>query len=336
MSERTIRLHTFCSVKGGVGKTTLAIVCAKILAAQGRVPVLIDCDLTGTSIADGLNLRAPKVAMHEDESIDFDAKSTNEFWSVEESRSLVHRRQGKLQQDERWKDRPPPPPFLNDILNFVVTSERIPTMEALCWRHRQDDRIRYLPSSSLLDDVKESIAWFYDEPFAWARALVRILHALAQQIPTLTDVVVDLPPGTWGFSHEALNVVSMLEHQDDGPLPEEYALLQDGLARWIPNPILVSSRDPNDFVPALQYVVRHQDDIPSLQLVVNRNDKGERAVQTKIRERVSNLLQDTGLEDILERIQFVDVLAQLFWNGDLIVAKLPPSIVKTLRLENKS
>ncbi len=336
MNERTIRLHTFCSVKGGVGKTTLAIVCAKILAAQGRVPVLLDCDLTGTSLADGLNLRAPKVALHEDGSIDFEAPSTGAELSVDESRSLVKMRQARLQEDDRWKDRQHPPPFLNDILNFVVTTKRVPRMEALFWRHKTDDGIRYLPSSSLLDDVKESIVWFYDEPYAWARAFARVLHTLAEQLPTLTDVVVDLPPGTWGFPHETLNLVSLLHFQDEAPLPDEYALLQDGVARWVPNPFIVSSRDPNDFVPALQYVVRHQDVVPTLVPVVNRSDKGLPALRSKIRERHSNILRDIGLEDKLELIPHVDALGQLFWDGNVDVGQIPGSILKTLRLEMKS
>jgi len=336
MNERTIRLHTFCSVKGGVGKTTLAIVCAKILAAQGRVPVLIDCDLTGTSLADGLNLRAPKVALHEDGSIDFQAASTGIELSVEESRSAVKIRQARLQEDDRWKDRPHPPPFLNDILNFVVTTNGAPIMEALFWYHKDEDGIRYLPSSSLLDDVKESIVWFYDEPYAWARAFVRVLYTLAEQLPTLTDVVVDLPPGTWGFPHETLRLVSMLHFQDETQLPDDYALLQNGVARWIPNPFIVSSRDPNDFVPALQYVVRHQDVVPTLKPIVNRLDKGEKALHAKARERLGNILASSGLEEKLEYVAHSDALAQMFWLGDVEFAQISDKIVKSLRLEKKS
>jgi Mrp family chromosome partitioning ATPase len=61
MPERTVRAHAFASVKGGVGKSALAIFAAKFLALQNRKPLLVDCDMTGTSFADGLRLCAPKV-----------------------------------------------------------------------------------------------------------------------------------------------------------------------------------------------------------------------------------------------------------------------------------
>lgn len=336
MSERTIRLHTFCSVKGGVGKTTLAIVCAKILAAQGRVPVLIDCDLTGTSLADGLDLRAPNVKLHEDGSIDFEAEPTGlALVDAKESRNLIRSREAAIQQDERWRERPHPPVFLNDILDFVSANERVPRMDALFWRHMTQDQVLYLPSSSILEDVRGSLGWFYEEPFAWAGILARILHALARQVETLTDVVVDLPPGTWGFAHQMLNIVSMLHFQDERPLPEEYAFLQDDLARWIPNPFIVASRDPNDFVPALQYVVQHRQLVPTLTPVLNRLDKGMAAVKSKIAERLPNVLEHIELEKILKDVQHIDVLAQLFWSGNVNLDKIPANVIKTLRLEEK-
>ena len=37
MTPRKITLHVFCSAKGGVGKSTLAVTCAKLLAETGTV-----------------------------------------------------------------------------------------------------------------------------------------------------------------------------------------------------------------------------------------------------------------------------------------------------------
>jgi Mrp family chromosome partitioning ATPase len=51
MPPRTIGLHVFCSAKGGVGKSTLAVAAAKLLADRGRTCVLVDADLTGTPSA---------------------------------------------------------------------------------------------------------------------------------------------------------------------------------------------------------------------------------------------------------------------------------------------
>ncbi len=53
--QTTIDLHVFASAKGGVGKSTLAVACAKLLAATpGCLPIVVDADMTGTSLADGL------------------------------------------------------------------------------------------------------------------------------------------------------------------------------------------------------------------------------------------------------------------------------------------
>ena len=54
---RSVTLHVFASVKGGVGKSTLAVQCARLCAAAGRPTVLFDFYFTGTSLADGLPLR---------------------------------------------------------------------------------------------------------------------------------------------------------------------------------------------------------------------------------------------------------------------------------------
>ena len=56
-----VTLHVFCSAKGGVGKTSLAVEAASMFARDpNRRCVLIDSDFTGTSIADDLDLCAPK------------------------------------------------------------------------------------------------------------------------------------------------------------------------------------------------------------------------------------------------------------------------------------
>jgi len=56
ISMRPLGLHVFCSVKGGVGKSTLAVVTGKLLASLGRVPVVVDLDMLGASLADGRDL----------------------------------------------------------------------------------------------------------------------------------------------------------------------------------------------------------------------------------------------------------------------------------------
>ena len=62
MAKRSsLRVHAFCSVKGGVGKSALAVASAEVMLDQGRRPLVLDADLTGTSLADGLRMEAPRL-----------------------------------------------------------------------------------------------------------------------------------------------------------------------------------------------------------------------------------------------------------------------------------
>jgi MinD-like ATPase involved in chromosome partitioning or flagellar assembly len=67
VNRRAIRVHAFASAKGGVGKSSLAVGCARIVAEQSGVPVLIDADVTGSSLADGLALVAPRLVEFDDD-----------------------------------------------------------------------------------------------------------------------------------------------------------------------------------------------------------------------------------------------------------------------------
>lgn len=335
MTGRTIVLHAFFSVKGGAGKSTLATACAKILAAQGRAPVLVDCDLTGTSIADGLRLCAPKVALHEDGSMDLEAPPAGQpCYSIEESWRLRAGRRIALLHEKGPQDRPQPPPYLNDALNHAFVTETPARVDALLWQHERQDGVLYLPSSSAYGDVVQSIEWLYGEPFDWARSLVLTLDQLARQMPALTDVVLDLPSGTWGLAHETLVLFSVL--LDGKPLPVDYPAWHAGPIQWIPNPFMVMTRDPNDFVPGLEYVARYSFKVPSLKPIVNRVNDGLSVLRHVTRERLGPILSAAGLEEKLDKIDVIDALASIFWDGDIAVDSIPQAVTKTLRLEENA
>lgn len=334
MSPRKIRVHIFCSVKGGVGKSTLAVACAKILAKRGRVPVLFDCDLTGTSLADGLNLHPPQVSLHEDGAIDLLAPPSEQpFHSVETYRQLRRKRDHAILEEEKWKDRPLPPPYVNDALHSAWMYLRPMRVDSLLWKIEPDDGVLYFPSSSAHEDVLQTAEWFYtDRPFEFARALMITLNGLAQQMPKLTDVIIDLPPGIWGFPHE---VLVLARNMIDDPLLERAPLVTEEAIHWKPNPFMVSSRDPNDFVPALEYVARHLDKVPTLKPLINRATEGIDAVRQKARERLGSILGASGLDEMMESVEVSEALAQLFWRGDVETDRIPARIEKVLRLEEK-
>lgn len=160
---RAIHIHAFCSVKGGVGKSTLATATAKLLARRpDRRVVLIDADMTGTSLADGLRLRAPNVRMREDGAMDLLADSAAGPHHSRLETSKLIRARGLA----KWDHFPPPPVYLNDILTFdpvedfsdPVESVRECVLEPLWWKHEKEDGVGYLPSSPMrriLDDLTE-------------------------------------------------------------------------------------------------------------------------------------------------------------------------------------
>jgi hypothetical protein len=252
MPARTITLHVFASAKGGVGKSTLAIACARLLGEQGRTCVLLDADFTGTSLADGLLICAPVVATKQDGALDFYAPSTRQFLSREETIRLRMRRKDSTPQEQF-----PAPPFLNDIFLHGDLKQEC-RIEALCWRHEdRSDRVLYLPSSPLGKDIGIALGWlFRDQVFTWLQRLTWLLDGMAAQLEALNDVVIDLPPGLHGFAHEVLVLLSYISR--DREMPSGFPAWheqRDKLA-WQARPFLVTTPDRNDVILALEYYAR--------------------------------------------------------------------------------
>jgi hypothetical protein len=155
MNNAPKTIYAFCSAKGGTGKTTLAVACAKLLAADGRVPVLIDADVTGTSIADGLRLCAPKVTRRADGMIDLKAPPTGYF---SRAQTLELRRARAVTS---WTTVPPPPTYLNDALTHNCGDWEECNVASLLWKHEKEDGVLYVPSSALLRDVGIALGWLY-------------------------------------------------------------------------------------------------------------------------------------------------------------------------------
>jgi hypothetical protein len=335
VSERTITLHTFASVKGGVGKSTLAIVTAKLLAKAGRVPAVVDCDLTGTSIADGLLLCAPNAVLREDGSVDLDAPPTGRWLSVEETRAARRRR-----RTAEWRDRIHPPPYLNDVLELVYAREAAGKSDpvrtdAAVWRHEKPDGVLYLPSSALHHDIVQSLKWYNErDSFDWAQCIMWALDDLSQEVPELTDVVLDLPPGTWGFPHEAMMIASLL--LKGAPLPEGLPRWTDGPTRWQANPLLITSGDGNDLLPAVEYLGRHyREHLPALRLLANRATEGLDVIRERGRKSLGPALEGVGFEERVETVPEVDVLARIFKEGDAPLSAAVQGLRVPLRLEAK-
>lgn len=300
-ATRDIRLHSFCSVKGGVGKSTLAVACARRLASSGRVPVLIDADLTGTSLADGLHLVAPRVAVTEEGTMDLSRVSPAGFHTASETRTLRSVRRGTSQREPA-----PPPPYLNDVLAYDPEIRA----EAALWSAPQPDGVLYLPSSALDDDVNEALHWLHGpQRFEWVQRFTWLLDGLLCAVPAITDFIVDLPPGVWGFTHELMVLISTLSASK--PLPAQYP--DWSALRWHVNPFLVLTSDRNGLLPSLEYFARTLLHVPSLRPLLNRRTEAAELVRARARRLLGPPLNDLGME---QHLVFIDEdpeqLGQLF------------------------
>lgn len=327
-NPRTITVHTFSSAKGGVGKSVLAIASAKILASSGRSPALLDCDFTGTSIADGLRLCAPRVELAEDGTVDFDSGPTGEVLSHEETANLRDAR-GRAS----WNDRPPPPPYLNDALIYHSPDPtRECRLDAMVWRHERADNVRYFPSSPLRKDASIALGWIFgDTPLEWLRRMVWLLDEMAMRFDDLTDVILDLPSGLWGFAHEASVLVSRIERRL--PWPEGYPSWGDAAVQWRANPILVVPPDRNGMFVSLEYLAKNASNVPGLLPIVNRNHEGLTAVRDALRARFGGVLAGLGSEEELRSVDDLrSTLGRVFLDQDLPLTDDVKALAKTLRL----
>lgn len=315
-------LHAFCSVKGGVGKSTLAIATAKLLAGLGRVPVVVDADMLGTSLADGLRLRAPIVKTTPDGWLDLEATATGRWHSVEESRALRSKRGVLLesQVDDEDREGVPAPPFLNDALDYPVPDpSRECSVGALLWAHEKPDGVWYLPSSPLRVDAARAAlhAVGVAGDFRWVRRLTWVIEGLLTQRADVTDVVLDLPAGTWGFAHEVMVLAGTLGRSE--LLPPGYPAWTSA-RRWRINPFIVTSRDRNDRLLAIDYLLDTLKTIPNLSPLCNRFGGDVRTLSEQVKQDLPPELRDLELETKLKFIpELGNSLGRTFVEGDFAI-----------------
>lgn len=255
---RNVTIHAYTSVKGGVGKSSLAVVTAQLLSSRGRGVVLVDVDLTGTSIADAILMRAPNLSTTPDGKLDFSSNPTS--MTCEET---------DRGRERRWTAGPGTSvPFINDALLFAP--EEPIRAESLLWTLRDQPSVRVIPSSSASVDVAVALAWLQrEDSFRWKDALKRVLEAVITQCQDITDLVLDLPPGLFGFAQASL---ILLREAFDSTWNIDGVALRAA-------PRLVLSPDLTDLCPGIRDYRRLRGQLPPLRIVVNRWSETRKALQ---------------------------------------------------------
>lgn len=328
--SRVIRLHAFCSVKGGVGKSTLAIVSAVSLSRQGRRAIVIDADLTGTSLADGLKLCAPIVPLNADGNMDLIAPSTGKWLTLNQTEALRDARKGLSSQSGR---RLLPPPFLNDVLlHRNMDSDQDCQMSSVLWKSLVHPELQIIPASSIRYDVNVALGWLYqEERVRWSVRLAWILMSMAQQMPDLTDVIFDLPPGLFGFAQAVLSLFVRLSDpaaaKPSFPIPREHGISYEV------NSFLVTTPDRSALLASVEEFLRLKPQIMNLGFLINRTQEGIKKVRKEISERFGQQVTALGIEQELRGIDDAPlVLGRLFQGGTIEEPEFIELLGRTLRL----
>lgn len=276
--------YSFHSVKGGVGKSTLSTLTACALAKEhpSAQVVLVDMDLTGTSLADVLPLEAPSWEnIGPDEAIDL-LKRPAGFSSRKDSRARIKKR-GLLTIDSK---KIVGVPFLNDYLLFepkVWDEDHDISPLAISWRLAfGPNNLVVYPSSALPRDLARALPVIYDEEHA-AFLEGRLEHLLSAILAKREEVFVvfDTPPTIPGLSHSILNMAFRLAGPKKIPLAKEDEFIPEHLQNanidW--NVRIVATQDMQDIRAAARWLELVPDEHQSLvRLLLNRasSERGQR------------------------------------------------------------
>lgn len=329
--SRVIRLHAFCSVKGGVGKSTLAIVSAIYLSRKGRRVVVIDADLTGTSLADGLRLCAPDIPLTPEGSMDLLAPPAQRWLTLAQTESLRDARKSLPAQTGETGETLPPPPFFNDVLLFrgQGTSNEC-QMGAVLWRSSVHSELQVLPASSIRHDVNVALGWLYqEERLPWSCRLAWIIQAMVEQMPDLTDIVFDLPPGLFGFAHAILSL--LVRVTDPKPMPPDFPSHSNYDVVYSINPFMVTTPDRSALLASVEEYIRLKPQIAQLGFLVNRTQEGIKKLRKEVVDRFGEHVSAIGVEQEFRSIDEAPlILGRLFQGG--ILPEPVPLLDNTLRL----
>lgn len=292
---KQITLVGLWSVKGGVGKSTLAVHGAWALARAGAHVLVLDVDLTGSSLADGIELCAPRLPMSEAGLLDLCSDDQPGFVDRSETLRLRDRRQKRDVQQHLAVHLP----YLNDAMLHEVAGRGECRLDHMAWTwpaaaasEPVAGSLLFLPSSPQRKDMAIAANWAKQEDDrTWSNRLESLLDLAAHQVPELTHLVLDLPPGPLGLSSGVIDMLVRISGKT-AQLPAA-----DGAqVQWSSIPVLVTTPDRNDLFIATEYYLHHRPRMPSLQLLVNKASPGLAEERHALRERFGSIVQTSGVE----------------------------------------
>lgn len=309
-SRKTLRCASFHSVKGGVGKSTLSYLVARLLAEDGPV-VLVDADLTGTSLADVLPLRAPRWnGIGAEDLLPLDRQPDD--WSPFDPQCQHLTSRASLSDGHRRVV-----PLLNDFLlwakgRYDATEDVDP--RALFWKLPEGDplvdKLFVVPSSALPNDLAQIMPLIYDELHAayLESRLEWLLHWLLEKTGVRT-VVFDTPPTIPGLSRAVLSMAMRLPLHvalaEDDCTPRELTQEYTSKIDW--TPFLVVTTDIQDLRAAERWLEGPENpDVARIQVVLNRTAKQWKDLEQDLTRKLS------GSQD----------LARSFYEGKLLRSPL--------------
>lgn len=282
---RCLSVH---SVKGGVGKSTVATLAALSLARRSpSVPVfLIDMDLTGTSLADVLPLEAPRW-------LDCDVMPDpttvpTEFWDRATSLDLMEKRDLSGARHV---------PFLNDFLLYATPdwyAEADMPVEAVAWRIADGpSNLKVVPSSALPTDLERTLAVIFDEQHSayLEGRLERFLNGLCQATQSEIEVVFDVPPTIPGLSRAVLSLGLRLGAAQKQPLARDDFIPAPLADREVSaRALMLTTLDLQDLRAMHRWMSRVLEPEEALfKVVINRVPQGTDSLQlrTDIKDRLA-------------------------------------------------
>jgi hypothetical protein len=281
-------------VKGGVGKSTLSYLVARRIAEElgaGERVALVDADLTGTSLADVLPLRAPWWGgLASDAPLPLD-RAPDGWHPPDPARGDLAMRATYPDGHARVV------PLLNDFLlwsknRYDADADVHP--EALFWKPPEDDplaeRLVVLPSSALPNDLGHILPLIYDELHAayLESRLEWLLHWMIDKAD-VSAVVFDTPPTIPGLSRAVLSLAMRLpeyeELAEDGGTPLWLTRERGAAISW--TPFLVASPDLQDLRAAERWLEgRRDDERARIQVVINGTDRDGPDETERLRDKL--------------------------------------------------